>query len=266
MLGRCTTSISSPLNRTPRLSFARAKKRRTLRRASFRDPSSRRRAAGPRPSPRRIGSRPPAGPRSSGPTTTNRADAYARNVAAILVDLDCEVSIIDAREIATRCVRARETKGFDAADALDEMAGRLGAAQAGDEPRQAIRSGTGLSFLSAPTRWTRGALRSKSREARAKTRRAKPRGSLRRSKSSAHVAIRTAAAGARCCGGATTTGASTSSTSGMRPCMASRRRFAPSLADVGLRIARTRQRDFVGYLSAARVKRRVTARLANGLA
>ncbi len=57
---------------------------------------------------------------------------------------------------------------------------------------------------------------------------------------------------ARCCNGATKMGASTFNRSRMRRCMASRRRYAPTSPTIGLRIARARQRDFVGYLLAAR--------------
>jgi hypothetical protein len=45
---------------------------------------------------------------------------YAREVAAILADLGCEVSIIDAAALITQ-IKTPNPDGFDAADALDEM-------------------------------------------------------------------------------------------------------------------------------------------------
>ena len=45
---------------------------------------------------------------------------YAREVAAILADLGCEVSIIDAAALVTQ-IKTPNPDGFDAADALDEM-------------------------------------------------------------------------------------------------------------------------------------------------
>jgi putative DNA primase/helicase len=45
---------------------------------------------------------------------------YASEVAAILADLGCEVSIIDAAALVTQ-IKTPNPDGFDAADALDEM-------------------------------------------------------------------------------------------------------------------------------------------------
>ena len=45
---------------------------------------------------------------------------YAREVAAILAELDCGVSIINAAEFRDRFARAREAQGYDAGDALDD--------------------------------------------------------------------------------------------------------------------------------------------------
>ena len=138
------------------------------------------------------------------------------------------------------------------------MAGHWRAAQGGGEPRQAVRSGAGLCVLSRPTRWTPDGLAVEIDASEARRRRTEALGSPRRSKCWARAAIRMAAAGARCCDGAMTTGARTCGMSPTPTCTASRRRFAPALRIDGLRIDRARQRDFVGYLSVVRSKRRVT--------
>ena len=72
------------------------------------------------------------------------------------------------------------------------------------------------------------------------------------------------ASGASFCAGATRTGGRITATSRIRPCRAIPRRLCAALASDGLRINRTRQRDFASYLSGASVKRRVTTVLRTG--
>lgn len=76
------------------------------------------------------------------PDADSPGDKYARQVAAIVADLRCEVSIIDAAALAridpNGGQREPTKKGWDAADAIDGWAGPGRAAQGCGGPRQAF--------------------------------------------------------------------------------------------------------------------------------
>ena len=124
------------------------------------------------------------------------------------------------------------------------------------EPRQAFRSGAGLSVLSALHDGCSDGLTSRSTSGRAKQ-------STETIWIAASfevlggVAIRKAAAGGRFCAGPMATGVCMCDLSPTLPCMAIRLRFAAACAN-GLVIVPTKQRDFIGYLLGVRPRSRLT--------
>ena len=118
------SSTGSPPNPTRRLWFARARKRRTPRRVSF-PQSIATTSSGGANAASKTDWTPLRGRRVLiWPDNDEPGRKYAREVAAILAELDCDVSIIDAAALAALDPnggqREPPEKGWDAADALAE--------------------------------------------------------------------------------------------------------------------------------------------------
>jgi hypothetical protein len=75
------------------------------------------------------------------PDADEAGEKYAGEVARVLHGLGCEVSIIDAGALAGMAPdggQREPVKGWDAADAVERLAGHRGASPGGSRAREAI--------------------------------------------------------------------------------------------------------------------------------
>jgi putative DNA primase/helicase len=189
------------------------------------------------------------------PDNDEPGEAYARNVAAILADLGCEVSIIDAAALVTQ-IKTPNPDGFDAADALNEMPFLSAIRKLAASLAKLFDPGPDyLSF--GPYKMDRDGLKMEKETGRGEARKTE----------FVWIAAPFEIIGA--CRDAHGGGwgkllhwqdgdrrqhvqhVAEAALHGEPAALCAQ------LADLGLRIARTRQRDFAGYLSAANVRRRV---------
>jgi putative DNA primase/helicase len=189
------------------------------------------------------------------PDNDEPGEACARNVAAILADLDCQVSIIDVAALATQ-INTPNPLGFDAADALHEMPDVSALRKLAVSLAKPFDPGP--AFVSfAPYEMDRNGLTIK---------REVGKGEARKTENvwiAAPFEIIGACRDARGGGwGKVLRWRDEDGRQHVQHVADAALHGEPSalcaqLADVGLSVARPRQRDFVGYLSAARINRRV---------